>query len=102
MSYSEHIALMVTCSRRWASVLIHEGAMIKIKLKQLLADKAFQGDKVTLMELASSTGISRSTLNRIANIPSYSTTTDHLNKICVALNCRLDELAEFVPEKNVE
>lgn len=73
--------------------------MIKIKLKQLLADKAFQGDRITLIELADQTGISRSTLNRIANIPGYSTTTDHLDKLCQALNCNLNELAEFVPNQ---
>jgi len=70
--------------------------MIKIKLKQLLADKAFQGERITLMELADKTGISRSTLNRIANIPAYSTTTEHLDKICSALDCTLDELAEYI------
>jgi len=73
--------------------------MIKIKLKQLLADKAFQGDRITLMELSERTGISRSTLNRIANIPGYSTTTEHLDKICCALDCTLDELAEFIIDK---
>jgi len=73
--------------------------MIKIKLKQLLADKAFQGDRITLMELSEQTGISRSTLNRIANIPGYSTTTEHLDKICSVLDCTLDELAEFITDE---
>jgi len=74
--------------------------MIKIKLKQLLADKAFQGERITLMELAKKTEISRSTLNRIANIPGYSTTTEHLNKICIALQCDLHDLAEFVSDND--
>jgi len=70
--------------------------MIKIKLKQLLADKAFQGERISLTYLSERTGISRSTLNRIANIPGYSTTTEHLDKICMTLNCGLDDLAEYV------
>jgi len=70
--------------------------MIKIKLKQLLADKAFQGEKISLLELAEKTGISRSTLNRIANTPGYSTTTDNLDKICECLNCSLQDLAEYI------
>jgi len=74
--------------------------MIKIKLKQLLADRAFQGERTTLIELAEKTGISRSTLNRIANIPGYSTTTEHLDKICKALNCELHDLTEFVPDSD--
>jgi putative transcriptional regulator len=72
--------------------------MIKIKLKQLLADKAFQGEKISLIELAEKTGISRSTLNRIANTPGYSTTTDNLDKLCEYLNCSLQDLAEYIPE----
>ena len=72
--------------------------MIKIKLKQLLAEKAFQGEKISLLELSRRTGISRSTLNRIANIPGYSTTTDHLDKLCRALQCSLHELAEYIPD----
>jgi len=73
--------------------------MIKIKLKQLLADKAFQGDRITLIELAEQTGISRSTLNRIANIPGYSTTTEHLDKICKILRCEIEDLIEYIDEE---
>ncbi len=70
--------------------------MIKIKLKQLLADRAFQGEKISLLQLAERTGISRSTLNRIANTPGYSTTTENLDKICKSLRCQLQDLAEYV------
>lgn len=70
--------------------------MIKIKLKQLLADKAFQGEKISLLQLAEKTGISRSTLNRIANTPGYSTTTENLDKICKSLHCQLHDLAEYI------
>jgi len=76
--------------------------MIKIKLKQLLADKAFQGEKISLLELAAQTGISRSTLNRIANTPGYSTTTENLDKLCKVLNCPLHDLAEYISDNNNE
>jgi len=74
--------------------------MIKVKLKELLAKKAYEGERITLKDLSAVTGISRTTLHRIANIPGYSTTTDHMNKICKALNCELHELTEFVPDSD--
>ncbi|EAU55208.1 helix-turn-helix domain-containing protein [Mariprofundus ferrooxydans] len=69
--------------------------MIKIKLKQLLAQRAYDGERMTLVELAEQTGISRTTLQRIANTPGHSTTTEHIDKLCKALNCNLNDLIEF-------
>lgn len=73
--------------------------MIKIKLKELLARKAYEGERITLKELAERTGISRTTLHRIANIPGYSTTTEHLDKLCKALQCDIPDLVEFVNDE---
>jgi len=73
--------------------------MIKIKLKQLLAQRAYDGERLTIVELAQRTGISRTTLQRISNTPGYKTTTDHLDRLCNALGCDLHELVEFVPDE---
>lgn len=71
--------------------------MIRIKLKQLLDDKAFNdGRRITLNEVSEVTGIARATLNRIANIPGYNTNTDNLDALCMYFGCTPCELLEFV------
>jgi putative transcriptional regulator len=73
--------------------------MIRIKLKQLLDDKAFKdGRRITLNEVSEITGIARATLNRIANIPGYNTNTDNLDALCAYFGCTPCELLEFVAE----
>lgn len=77
--------------------------MIRYRLKELIADKAFQEDRrITLDEIAEQTGISRPTLSRIANVKGYSTTTDILDRLCTYFECRLDQLAEHLPESQVQ
>lgn len=71
--------------------------MIRIKLKQLLDDKAFkEGRRITLNEVAEASGIARATLNRIANTPGYNTTTNNLDALCRYLECTPGELLEYV------
>jgi putative transcriptional regulator len=79
--------------------------MIRIKLKQLLDDKAFtEGRRITLNEVSEASGIARATLNRIANTPGYNTTTNNLDALCRYLACTPCELLEFVevPDKRTE
>lgn len=72
-------------------------AMIRIKLKQLLDDKAFrEGRRITLNEVSEKSGIARATLNRIANTPGYNTTTNNLDALCAYLECAPGELLEYV------
>lgn len=74
--------------------------MIRIKLRQLLDDKAFKdGRRITLNEVSEVTGIARATLNRIANIPGYNTTTDNLDALCLYFACTPCELLEHVVGK---
>lgn len=71
--------------------------MIRIKLKQLLDDKAFnEGRRITLNEVSEVSGIARATLNRIANTPGYNTTTNNLDALCQYLECTPGELLEYV------
>lgn len=73
--------------------------MIRIKLKQLLDDKAFKdARRITLNEVSEVTGIARATLNRIANTPGYNTNTDNVDALCKYFGCTPCELLEFVAD----
>ncbi len=73
--------------------------MIRYRIQELLADKQFkEGRRVTLLELAEATGISRETLSKMVNQRGYGTLTDHLDKLCKFFGCRLEQLAEYVPD----
>lgn len=43
-------------------------------------------------------GIDRKTIRRLRTNDNLETKT--LNKLCIALNCSLDDIAQFVPDKN--
>jgi putative transcriptional regulator len=77
--------------------------MIRFRLQELLADKQFrEGRRVTLTELSAATGINRVTLSRMVNQRGYSTVTDHLNKLCAYFGCKIEEVAEYVPDGEVK
>ena len=72
--------------------------MIRFRLKELIAEKEFRERRViTMTEVAAQTGINRMTLSKIANPPGYSTVTDNLDKLCDYFACRLEQLAEHLP-----
>jgi putative transcriptional regulator len=72
-------------------------AMIRILLKQQLDKKAFaERRRITLKEVAEKTGLSRTTLNRIANIPGYNTNTDTIDALCKYFDCEIKDLVERV------
>ena len=67
--------------------------MIRILFKQLLDEKSFEeGRRITITEVAEVTGISRPTLNRIANTPGYNTNTDTIDALCEYFDCDPSEL----------
>ncbi len=73
--------------------------MIYIQIKEVMKAKRLAwGRKITLSELAKSTGISRMTLSRMINNQGYSTVTDHLDKLCAYFECELHELIQYVPD----
>ena len=62
-----------------------------------MADQEFKrGERLTLGEVASGSGIHRTTLSKIANTRGYNTTTDNLDALCKFFDCQLSDLAEFV------
>lgn len=73
--------------------------MIYIEIKAMMRAKAFTwGRKITLSELAKSTGISRMTLSRMINNKGYNTVTHHLDKLCAYFECEIHELIKYVPD----
>lgn len=71
--------------------------MIRILLKQQLDKKAFaERRRITVNEVAKKTGVSRTTLSRIANIPGYNTNTNTIDALCKYFECTPTELLEFV------
>lgn len=74
--------------------------MIRFRLKELIADKEFRERRViTLTEIASATQINRMTLSKIANHPGCNTGTENLDRLCDYFGCRLEDLAQHVPNE---
>ena len=71
--------------------------MIRILFKKLLDDKAFnERRRITVLEVAKETGISKATLTRIANTPGYNTNTDTLDSLCKYFDCDPGDLLERI------
>lgn len=73
--------------------------MIRYRLRELMADHQFKtGSRLTFEELATATGIHRTTLSKIANTRSYNTTTDNIDKLCQFFNCAVENLMQYVEQ----
>lgn len=73
--------------------------MIRIKYRQLLDDKSFaEKKKITKEMVSSETGISKTTLNRIANSPGYNVGTDAIDRLCKYFDTTPGELLEYVAD----
>jgi len=74
--------------------------MIRLLVKKLLDDKSFkEKEKITLNKVSAETGISRATLNRVANTPGYNTNTDTINALCKYFECLPNDLMEYIPDE---
>lgn len=72
--------------------------MIRIRLKELIAEREFQENRViTLGEISSETGIHRATLSKIANERGYNTGTDNIDKLCDFFDCQISDLLQHLP-----
>ena len=77
--------------------------MIRFRLKELIADMEFRKDRrVTMEEVSRDTGIHRTTLSKIANQKRYINNTDVLNKLCTFFGVPINEVAEYLPDTEVE
>lgn len=73
--------------------------MIRLKLKQQIADLEFKEKRrISLQEVADATKINRATLSKMLNQHGAVVRTDVLDKLCAYFECRIEDLAEYVPE----
>lgn len=74
--------------------------MIRFHLSKLISDKAFaERRRVELGEISLATGIHRSTLSRILNVPGSNLTAANMDLLCRYFGCSLGDLAEYVPDE---
>lgn len=72
--------------------------MLRFKLKERIADREFkEGRRISLIEIAESTGIGRITLSRMLNRGTH-VRSDTLDRLCSYFGCRIEELVEHLPE----
>lgn len=76
--------------------------MIRFYLQKMISEKQFKEDRrITMAEITEATGINRVTLSKMINQKGYSTVTDNLDKLCKFFNCKLEDIAEFIPDNEV-
>lgn len=74
--------------------------MIRFKLKELTAEKAFrEGRRINLQEIADQTGIHRTTLSKLQSPTGHNTTTDNLDALCKYFDCSIQDLIEYVADE---
>lgn len=75
--------------------------MLRFKLKERIADFEFrERRRLSLVEIAQTTGIGRITLSRMLNHSSH-VRTDTLERLCVFFGCPIEGLVELVPDRSV-
>ena len=76
--------------------------MIRFKLGEMIEKKQFaEGRRVTINEIATSTGLNRMTLSKILNLKGYGTGTDTIDRLCEYFGCEVQDLMEHVAEDAV-
>ena len=76
--------------------------MIRFKLGEMMEKKQFaEGRRVTINEIATSTGLNRMTLSKILNLKGYGTGTDTIDRLCEYFGCEVQDLMEHVAEDAV-
>lgn len=79
---------------------IRRVAMIRFRLTELIADKAFKERRVvSLTEVAEATGVHRATLSKMANQPGANVGTEVIDKLCRYLNCQPGDLLTHVHDE---
>ena len=74
--------------------------MLRFKLKERIADKEFkEGRRISLIEIAESTGIGRITLSRMLNRGTH-VRSDTLDRLCSYFGCRIEELVEHIVDSS--
>jgi putative transcriptional regulator len=76
--------------------------MIRFRLAELIADKAFKERRVVaLTEVAEATGVHRATLSKMANQPGANIGSEIIDKLCRYFGCQPGELMMYVDDEDV-
>jgi DNA-binding Xre family transcriptional regulator len=76
--------------------------MLRFKIKEMIAQKEFEeGRRITIAEVAEGAGIHRVTLSKMINRRGFSTSTDHLDRLCRFFGCTIEDLVEYVPDETI-
>ncbi len=101
LSFNELNALSNQCAGALVDLGIKTGDRVVSYYGALMADKGFNEDrKVTFEEVSKATGIHRTTLTKIANQKGYVAKTDVVDKLCAYFECKLADLAKYVPDED--
>ncbi|OPA76722.1 Cro/Cl family transcriptional regulator [Paenibacillus selenitireducens] len=68
--------------------------MIKVHLSRIMGEK-----KLKISDLANITGLHRNGITKLYNDKTDGIKFDTLDKICVALDCSVNDLIEHIPDK---
>ena len=80
-----------------------ENTVIRFRLSELLADRAFkEGRRIEWQEVAEGAGIHRTTLSRMLNVRGYNASVSNLDSLCKFFSCTIGELAEYVPDADLD
>jgi len=73
--------------------------MIRFKLGEMIERRQFnEARRITINEIAASTGLNRMTLSKILNQRGYGTGTETIDKLCAYFGCQVEDLMEHVPD----
>ena len=88
---------------RTTDVPHRENTVIRFRLSELLADRAFkEGRRIEWQEVAEGAGIHRTTLSRMLNVRGYNASVSNLDSLCRFFNCTVGDLAEYVPDADLD
>lgn len=75
--------------------------MIKFHLARLILDYEEKHQRrLTLIELADSTGIARPTLSKMQSPKGgHNTTTNNVDALCRFFDCRVEDVMEYLPDE---
>jgi putative transcriptional regulator len=77
--------------------------VIRFKLAEQMEKLQFkQSRRITIQEVADTTGVNRMTLSRMLNHKGNGATTETLDRLCTYFGCRVEDLIEHVPDPPAE
>ena len=71
--------------------------LVKIHLSRILGEK-----RMSQKELSEKTGIRRATINEMYHELVERINLDYLSKMCEVLNVKIEDILEYIPDKNTK